>query len=164
MLPVWAQRHYPTKWALTRTLGVWVEKIIMPQFDWLCDVCGCVMSLILGIYKVDLGFINNYKESQLWLVFLKYSADMASAFFLGRYTHSLARLSKHGWLKKWCAMLFKIGKQLINQKDKFKAKGLNPCSCWRFLANKTNPLELFTEMLELHCCLNLLPDMVVTHL
>ena len=53
----------------------------MPQFDWLCDVYGCVMSLILGIYRVDLGFINNYKESQLWLVFLRYSADVASAFF-----------------------------------------------------------------------------------
>ena len=38
------------------------------------------MSLISGIYWVDLGFINNYKESQLRLVFLRYSADVASAF------------------------------------------------------------------------------------
>ena len=52
----------------------------MPQFDWLCDVCGCVMSPTLGIYWVDLGFINNYKEPQLWLVLLRYSADVASAF------------------------------------------------------------------------------------
>ena len=52
----------------------------MPQFDWLCDVCGCVMSPTSGIYWVDLGFINNYKESQLWLVILRYSADVASAF------------------------------------------------------------------------------------
>ena len=28
-------------------------------------VCGCVMSPTSGIYWVDLGFINNYKESQL---------------------------------------------------------------------------------------------------
>ena len=51
-----------------------------PQFDWLCDVCGCVMSLTSGIYWVDLGFINNYKESQLWLVLLRYNVDVASAF------------------------------------------------------------------------------------
>ena len=43
---------------------------VMLQFDWLCDVHGCVMSPTLGIYWVDLGFINNYKESQLWLVLL----------------------------------------------------------------------------------------------
>ena len=42
----------------------------MPQFDWLCDVCECVMSPTSGIYWVDLGFINNYKEPQLWLVLL----------------------------------------------------------------------------------------------
>ena len=52
----------------------------MPQFDWLCDVYECVMSPTSGIYWVDLGFTNNYKEPQLWLVLLKYSADMASAF------------------------------------------------------------------------------------
>ena len=52
----------------------------MPQFDWLCDVCGCVMSPISGIYWVELGFINNCKEPQLWLVLLRYSADVASAF------------------------------------------------------------------------------------
>ena len=33
-----------------------------------------------GIYLVDLGFINNYKEPQLWLVILRYSVDVASAF------------------------------------------------------------------------------------
>ena len=38
------------------------------------------MSLILSIYWVDLGFINNYKEPQLWLVLLRYSADVASVF------------------------------------------------------------------------------------
>ena len=38
--------------------------IVMPQFDWLCDVCGCVMSPTSGIYWVELGFINNYKEPQ----------------------------------------------------------------------------------------------------
>ena len=37
----------------------------MHQFDGLCDVCGCVMSPISGIYLVDLDFINNYKEPQL---------------------------------------------------------------------------------------------------
>ena len=52
----------------------------MPQFDWLCDVCGCVISPTLGIYWVDLDFINNYKEPQLWLVLLKYNVDVASAF------------------------------------------------------------------------------------
>ena len=43
-------------------------------------MCGCVMSLTLGIYWVELGFINNYKEPQLQLVLLRYSADVASAF------------------------------------------------------------------------------------
>ena len=36
--------------------------VVIPQFDWLCNVCGCVMSPTSGIYWVDLGFINNYKE------------------------------------------------------------------------------------------------------
>ena len=52
----------------------------MPQFDWLCDVCECVISLTSSIYWVELGFINNYKESQLWLVLLRYSANMANTF------------------------------------------------------------------------------------
>ena len=54
--------------------------IMMPQFDWLCDVCEYVMNPTSGIYWVDLGFINNYKEPQLWLVLLRYSADVASTF------------------------------------------------------------------------------------
>ena len=33
-----------------------------------------------GIYWVDLSFINNYKEPQLWLVLLRYNADVANAF------------------------------------------------------------------------------------
>ena len=36
--------------------------IMMPQFDWLYDVCGCVMSPTSGIYWIELSFINNYKE------------------------------------------------------------------------------------------------------
>ena len=52
----------------------------MPQFDWLCDMYRCVMSPTSGIYWVELGFINNYKEPQLWLVLLRYSANVASAF------------------------------------------------------------------------------------
>ena len=52
----------------------------MPEFNWLCDVSGDVMSPTSSIYWVDLGFINNYKEPQLWLVFLRYSTDVASAF------------------------------------------------------------------------------------
>ena len=52
----------------------------MPQFDWLYDVCECVMSPTSGIYWIDLDFINNYKESQLWLVFLRYNADITSVF------------------------------------------------------------------------------------
>ena len=53
---------------------------VIPQFDWLCDVCGCVMSHTSSIYWVNLGFINNYKEPQLWLVLLRYSAYVANAF------------------------------------------------------------------------------------
>ena len=52
----------------------------MLQFDWLYDVCGYVMSPTLGIYWVDMSFINNYKEPQLWLVILRYSTDVASVF------------------------------------------------------------------------------------
>ena len=40
------------------------------------------MSPTLGIYWVDLGFINNYKEPQLLLVLLRYSADVASALHM----------------------------------------------------------------------------------
>ena len=45
-----------------------------------CVMCGCVMSPTSGIYWVELDFINNYKESQLWLVLLRYSANVASVF------------------------------------------------------------------------------------
>ena len=38
------------------------------------------MSPTSGIYRVDLGFINNYKEFQSWLVILRYNIDVASAF------------------------------------------------------------------------------------
>ena len=31
----------------SKTLGT---NVVMPQFDWLCDVCGCVMSPTSGIY------------------------------------------------------------------------------------------------------------------
>ena len=55
-------------------------EIVIPQFDGRCDVCGCVMSPTSGIYWIELGFINNYKEPQLCLVLLRYSADVASAF------------------------------------------------------------------------------------
>ena len=53
-------------------------EIVMPQFNWWCDVCGCVISLTWGIYWVKLGFINYYKKPQLWLVLLRYSADVAN--------------------------------------------------------------------------------------
>ena len=38
------------------------------------------MSLTSGIYSVDLGFINNYKEPQLCLILLRYSVNVTSAF------------------------------------------------------------------------------------
>ena len=38
------------------------------------------MSPTLGIYWINLGFINNYKESQLRLIILRYNADVASVF------------------------------------------------------------------------------------
>ena len=53
---------------------------VMPQFDWLYNACECLMSPTSGIYWVELGFINNCKEPQLWLVLLRYNADVASAF------------------------------------------------------------------------------------
>ena len=55
-------------------------QIMMPQFNLLWDVCGCVISLTLGIYEVELGFINNGKVPRLWLVLLSYNADVASTF------------------------------------------------------------------------------------
>ena len=58
----------------------YLNEHVIPQFDWLCDVCECEMSLTSSIYWVELDFINNYKESQLWLVLLRYSADVVSAF------------------------------------------------------------------------------------
>ena len=72
----------------------------MPQFDWLCDVCGCVMSPTSGIYWVELGFINNCKESQLWLVLLRYIADVASAFpWVVTYCDAPI------WLIVWCVWM-----------------------------------------------------------
>ena len=38
------------------------------------------MSPTSDIYWVELSFINNYKEPQLWLVILRYIVDVASAF------------------------------------------------------------------------------------
>ena len=69
----------------------------MPQFDWLCDVYGCVMSPTSGIYLVDLSFINNYNEPQLWLVLLSYSADVASAF-----PWVITYCDTPIWLIVWC--------------------------------------------------------------
>ena len=70
---------------------------VIPWFNWLCDVCGCVMSPTSSIYWVDLSFINNYKESQLWLVLLKYSADMANAFpWIVSYGIRVDLVTSHG--------------------------------------------------------------------
>ena len=69
----------------------------MSQFDWLRDVYGCVISLTSGIYWVDLGFINNYKESQLWLIILRYSADVTNTFPLGRYIWYQSWFGKPVW-------------------------------------------------------------------
>ena len=44
---------------------------------------GTEFAVSSSIYWVDLSFINNCKESQLWLVLLRYSADVASAFPTG---------------------------------------------------------------------------------
>ena len=52
----------------------------MPQFDWLCDVCRCVISPTSSIYWVELGFINTYNKPQLWLVLWRYSVDVTSTF------------------------------------------------------------------------------------
>ena len=41
---------------------------------WVCDESH------IGIYWIELDFINNYKEPQLWLVLLRYSANVASVF------------------------------------------------------------------------------------
>ena len=61
-----------------------INVFVMPQFDWLC---GYVMSPTSDIYWIDLSFINNYKELQLWLVILRYNADIASiALSLGCYS------------------------------------------------------------------------------
>ena len=65
---------FPLSQILLIVLG-W--QIVMPQFDWLCDMCGCVMSPTLDIYWVELGLINNYKER----------------FSLGRYIDSLVARS-----------------------------------------------------------------------
>ena len=69
----------------------WVEnetkckELCLKHCDCKCDapiwlIVWSVMSPTSGIYWVELGFINNYKESQLWLVMLRYSADMTNAF------------------------------------------------------------------------------------
>ena len=79
-------------WLLSTSLFL---NFVMLKFDWLCDVCGCVMSPTLGIYKVDLSFINNYKESQLWLVLLRYSANVANTFSWIVTYGIRARFSKH---------------------------------------------------------------------
>ena len=52
----------------------------MPQFDWLCDMYRRLMRPTPGIKWVELGFINNYKKRQLWLVLLRHSANVASVF------------------------------------------------------------------------------------
>ena len=46
-------------------MDIYYTNIMMPQFDWLCNVCGCVcvISPTSGIYWFELGFINNCKES-----------------------------------------------------------------------------------------------------
>ena len=71
--------------------------VVMPQFDWLCDVYGYVMSLTSSIYWVDLGFINNYKKSQLWLILLRYSVDVVSTFpWDSSHTHTHHTINQIG--------------------------------------------------------------------
>ena len=36
--PMWAQKHYPIKWALTRTLEIQVGETVMPLFI-NCVIC-----------------------------------------------------------------------------------------------------------------------------
>ena len=38
-----------------------------------------MINITSSIYWVELDFINNYKEPQLWLVLLRYSANMTYA-------------------------------------------------------------------------------------
>ena len=73
------------------------RKILIPQFDWLCDVCGCVMSPTSGIYWVNLGFINNCKESQLRLIILRYNTNVASVFpwVVTKSAHPYKNLNKN---------------------------------------------------------------------
>ena len=58
------------------------------------------MSPTSGIYWVELGFINNYKEPQLRLVLLRYSADVASAFpwVVTIGDENLIDVWRHRWL------------------------------------------------------------------
>ena len=81
---------------------------MIPQFDWLCEVRGCEMSPTSGIYWVDLSFINNYKEPQLWLVLLRYRANVASAFpWVVTYLRK-----RHVLVLNWCYMCKNCGESV----------------------------------------------------
>ena len=72
------QRVFMYRYCLMKIVD---RKIVISQFDWLCDVCGCVMNLTSDIYWINLSFINNYKEPQLWLILFRYNANVVSVFF-----------------------------------------------------------------------------------
>ena len=56
--------------------------------DHMSVLCGCVLSLTSGVYKMDLGYTTAYKETQVQLdqSFWGISIDVVGALSLSRYT------------------------------------------------------------------------------
>lgn len=65
---------------------------VIPQIIWIGSyeyvLCGCVLSLTSGVYKMDLGYTTAYKETQVQLdqSFWGISIDVVGALSLSRYT------------------------------------------------------------------------------
>ena len=116
---------------------------VISQFDWLCDVCGCVMSPTSGIYWVELGFINNYKETQLWLILLRYCYIISCKTLLQIdlkatlkkcILENFARV-KGGSFLKWCRYFTQVSES--RSCEIIKELNTSPIICSRLIcANK----------------------------
>ena len=68
---------------------------------WLSVCCVDVISLISTICWFDLGFINNYKKFQLWLILLRYNTNVANFFLWEMVLDFLIRLRLDRWWNWW---------------------------------------------------------------
>lgn len=84
MYTVYTSKH--AQYSKTRKDSSARVHFVIPQIIWIGSyeyvLCGCVLSLTSGVYKMDLGYTSAYKETQVQLdqSFWGISTDVVGAF------------------------------------------------------------------------------------